>query len=62
MVLTAILGDVVFALRHREIGLANAVLTVEELADDAVCIFWAIDGGNGERTAERKSVKGRARA
>lgn len=51
VVLTALLGDVVFALGHREIGLADAVLAVEELADDAVRIMWTTGGDDGEGTA-----------
>lgn len=50
-VLTALASDIVFALRHWEVGLANAVLAIEELADDAVCVLWATGGGDGEGTA-----------
>ena len=62
MALTTVLGDVVFALRHREVGLADAILAVKELADDAVRVVWATCGSDGERTAGRVSADDRWRS
>ena len=50
-VLTTLLGDVVFALGHWEVGLAYTVLAIEELANDAVGVVRTAACGEGEWTA-----------